>query len=216
MSASSLSSFSGGVVVPREARSPFEQIDHGMERAGLVERRAEVAQRRIALAGQALAQRTDEARLADAGLARQQNDLALALTDPLPAVEQQRQLLLTTDERHQARAMQGLEAILRSACPRTRKRAIGSLKPARRRRPRSSTSNRRPRSRLVRSAITTCPGPASACRRAARFGVSPITSRSWASPEPTRSPMTTRPVAMPTRAANVWPSGDAGAPPRIA
>ena len=36
--------------------------------------------------------------------------------------------------------------------------------------------------------------------RAAKFGVSPTTPRSCASPDPTRSPTTTKPVATPTRA----------------
>jgi hypothetical protein len=47
--------------------------------------------------------------------------------------------------------------------------------------------------------ITTCPGPASACSRAARFGVSPTTPCFCAAPSPIRSPTTTNPVAMPTR-----------------
>ena len=51
----------------------------------------------------------------------------------------------------------------------------------------------------VRSAMTTVFGSARACRRAARFGVSPTMPRSCASPDPIRSPTTTRPVAMPTR-----------------
>ena len=43
------------------------------------------------------------------------------------------------------------------------------------------------------SATTTAPGSASACSRAARFGVSPTTARSRASPSPIRSPTTTEP-----------------------
>src|SRR6201984_201909 len=54
--------------------------------------------------------------------------------------------------------------------------------------------------RLPRSLRTTLFGSARPCRRAARFGVSPTMPRSWASPEPMRSPTTTRPVAIPTRA----------------
>jgi hypothetical protein len=45
-----------------------------------------------------LAQRGQNARLADAGLARQQHDLALALRRVAPAVQQQRCLVLTPDE----------------------------------------------------------------------------------------------------------------------
>jgi hypothetical protein len=46
---------------------------------------------------QPFAQGAHEARLADAGLAREEHDLALALFGPLPALQQQRQLLLATD-----------------------------------------------------------------------------------------------------------------------
>ena len=53
--------------------------------------------------------------------------------------------------------------------------------------------------RRVLSATTRVPGRASACRRAARFGVSPTTPRSCAAPAPIRSPTTTRPLAMPIR-----------------
>ena len=49
------------------------------------------------------------------------------------------------------------------------------------------------------SAITTLFGSAIPCRRAAMFGVSPTIPRSCASPDPIRSPTTTKPVAMPTR-----------------
>jgi hypothetical protein len=65
--------------------------------------------------------------------------------------------------------------------------------------PRSSRSNRLPRSLRVLSAMTTVFGSAMLCSRAARFGVSPTMPRSCASPDPIRSPTTTKPVAMPTR-----------------
>ena len=44
---------------------------------------------------------------------------------------------------------------------------------------------------LVPSAMTTLPGSASACSRAARFGVSPTTACSCAAPSPISSPTTT-------------------------
>src|SRR5262252_3090770 len=65
--------------------------------------------------------------------------------------------------------------------------------------PRSRYSKSSPRSRRVLGPITTVPGSASACNRAARFGVSPTTACSCATPWPTRSPTTTSPVAIPTR-----------------
>ena len=72
-----------------------------------------------------------------------------------------------------------------------------------------------PTRRRVAWLITTLPGAASACSRAARFGVSPTTASSCAAPSPIRSPTTTRPVAMPTRAASGSPAGgSAGRPPR--
>ena len=57
---------------------------------------------------------------------------------------------------------------------------------------------RRPAARVL-GAITTASGSARACSRAAKFGVSPTTPCSCAAPDPTRSPTTTSPVAMPTR-----------------
>ena len=66
--------------------------------------------------------------------------------------------------------------------------------------PRSRYSKRSPTSRRVPAAITTASGSAKACRRAARLGVSPTTDCSCAEPSPIRSPTTTSPVAIPTRA----------------
>ena len=56
------------------------------------------------------------------------------------------------------------------------------------------------------SAMTTAPGSAACCRRAARLGVSPVTASSFAAPSPSRSPTTTRPVAIPMRAASGAPA----------
>ena len=55
--------------------------------------------------------------------------------------------------------------------------------------------------------MTTVPGAASPCSRAARFGVSPTTASSRDAPSPISSPTTTSPVATPTRQANASPSG---------
>ena len=73
--------------------------------------------------------------------------------------------------------------------------------------PRSERVKRSPTRWRVPSAMTTLPGSAKAWRRAARFGASPTTARSRALSLPTRSPTTTAPVAMPTRAASGVPSG---------
>src|SRR5260370_34637650 len=50
------------------------------------------------------------------------------------------------------------------------------------------------------------PGSAMACKREAKFGVSPTTACSCAAPSPTRSPTTTSPVAIPTLTASDWPA----------
>jgi hypothetical protein len=76
---------------------------------------------------------------------------------------------------------------------------IGAEMPLRSLAPRSSNSNRLPRSRRVLSETTTVFGSAMTCSRAAKFGVSPTTACSWADPVPIRSPTTTKPVAMPIR-----------------
>jgi hypothetical protein len=56
-------------------------------------------------------------------------------------------------------------------------------------------------------AMTTVPGPATPCSRAARFGVSPTTACRWVAPSAMRSPTTTTPVAMPMRVSSVLPEG---------
>ena len=64
-----------------------------------------------------LAERPHKARLADAGLARQQHHLAVALLGPLPALEQKSDLMLAADQRRQARPMQRLEPAFGGAFP---------------------------------------------------------------------------------------------------
>ena len=64
--------------------------------------------------------------------------------------------------------------------------------------PRSARSKSPPICRWVASAMTSVSGAASACSRAARFGVS-YDPRSCATPSPIRSPTTASPVATPSR-----------------
>ena len=64
---------------------------------------------------QLLAQRADEAGLADPGLAAEEHHLALALLGLPPAVEQQAELVLAPDQRRQARRLARLETALRAA-----------------------------------------------------------------------------------------------------
>jgi hypothetical protein len=101
----------------------------------------------------------------------------------------------TNDVASERRASKRLKTPL---SPETRQTCCGSAKPARDCGPRSSTSNKAPICRRVLSAMTSVPGCASTCSRAARFGVSPMTPRSCAAPVPIRSPTTTRPLAMPS------------------
>ena len=65
--------------------------------------------------------------------------------------------------------------------------------------PRSCSSNRSPTSFRVPSAMMTTFGSAIPCRRAARFGVSPMIPGWCAFPDRIRSPTMTSPEAMPTR-----------------
>ena len=171
-----------------------------------VVRRAVIAQDRARLVAQPLAQGEDDARLADAGLAGQEHDLALALLGLPPAIEQQRELLLAADERREAPQRAGPRSAPRRGpargmkrphrpgeAPRGQGRVLDLEQPA-----------EQPPRALGDDDL---PGSASACRRAARFGVSPTTASSWAAPSPIRSPTTTSPVAMPTRAASGSPAG---------
>jgi len=66
--------------------------------------------------------------------------------------------------------------------PITRHAGCGSANPARACGPRSARSNSVPICRRVLSATTKVPRRANACRRAARFGVSPTTPRCCAAP----------------------------------
>src|SRR5215468_6610087 len=65
--------------------------------------------------------------------------------------------------------------------------------------PRLWYSNRFASNRRVLGPMTIVFGAAADCSLAARLGVSPMTPRSRESPEPTRSPTTTRPVPIPIR-----------------
>ena len=152
------------------------------------------------LAAEPLAQRPQQPRLADAGLARQQHHLALAVLGRCQRSSRSASSCSRPTSGVSALAVQRLEPAFGATLAHDpRRRATGSAKPLSRRGPRSSSSNRPPTSRRVAWLITTLPGAASACSRAARFGVSPTTACSCAAPSPTSSPTTTSPVAIPTR-----------------
>ncbi len=86
-----------------------------MERAVGVVGRAEVAERNVRLAGQLLAQRPQQARLADPRLAHDQDHLAVAVFGPGPALQEDRELVLAPDQGCQALAAQRLEPPLGTA-----------------------------------------------------------------------------------------------------
>src|SRR5262249_55045202 len=99
------------VLAAQPSRSPEQaddRVQHGVGGVG----RAELAERRVWLASELLTQRADEARLADARLASQQNHLAFALLSSFPAVEQQRRLLFAANEWREPGGVHGFEAAL--------------------------------------------------------------------------------------------------------
>ncbi len=98
-----------------EAGDPLQPLDDRVERIVGVEPGAVKAHAGMRLRAQPLADRLGEARLADAGLAADQDDLALALLGLLPQAEQQAKLVLASDQGGQAAAVQRLEAALGAA-----------------------------------------------------------------------------------------------------
>ena len=79
-------------------------LDDRIEGVVDVVRRALIAHPHMRLAADPLAERRQNARLADARLAREQHDLAFALARVAPAVQEQRHLMLAPDEgRHALR-----------------------------------------------------------------------------------------------------------------
>jgi hypothetical protein len=135
------------------------------------------------------------ARLADARLARDERDLTFAVARLARAVEEQRQFMRAPYEARQMFRPRRLEAADVLRLPKDRPAENRRVEAFRVRGPSGSNSNAPPRSRRVDSAITTVPGSASACNRAARLGVSPTTACSCAGRCQTRSPTTTIPVA---------------------
>ena len=153
------------------------------------------------LDAEALFQLRGDARLADSGFAGDQHNLAVACLGARPTPQQQVDLLVAADQGHQRRSVQSLEA----ACDGTRTQYL----PCRHRRGDALQFDgaeiavleqmRRPAG-VCSQRSRQYSGSANACRRAARLGVSPTTVCSCADPAPIRSPTTTSPVAIPTRA----------------
>src|SRR6516165_6487339 len=87
-----------------------ELVDKRIERAVTAIGRTEIAQMEMRLGAKALLQLHCDTRLADAGLARDQHDLAIARLGARPATQQQVDLLVAANQRGQGRAAQRLEA----------------------------------------------------------------------------------------------------------
>jgi hypothetical protein len=91
-----------GGVVARQARRSFELADPGVQRRGLVMRRAELAQPGVRIKLQMALESSRNARLADARLAGEDHHPSFAGLDLLPAPEQQLELLGPANERRPA------------------------------------------------------------------------------------------------------------------
>ena len=102
-------------VVRGEARGMGELLDHRVERRVGVVGRALVAQQEVRLAGHRLDQSFGDPRLADPGLAGEQDHLPFAGLGLPPALDQQGQFLIAADDRRHAARLPGGEAALERA-----------------------------------------------------------------------------------------------------
>ncbi len=108
-----------GVVV-RQSGGTLHLADDRIERAVGVLRRAEIAQARVRLAGEAFQKRGREPRFADAGLAGEQHHLAFAGLCLGPAPQQQFEFFFPSDEGGQAGRVHRLEAAFHRTRPQRR------------------------------------------------------------------------------------------------
>ena len=187
---------------------------NGIERAVLVVRRAEIAQPGMRLALDVLRKAPPSAATCRCPARRRSAPPVLRRFSPAASAAAAARF-----PRRARRAASPPSARPRSGSPRRFRPT-----PARRvaaRQSRQVVAARDPRDRTARrsaggslSAITSVFGVASACSRAARFGVSPTTPRSCAAPSPIRSPTTTSPVAMPSRTRRCFARRQAGRPRR--
>ena len=115
-----------------EAGRVTHLADDGIERVVDVVRRALIPGRHMRRVADPLAQRREHARLADAGLAREQRDLALALGRVAPSVQQQRDLALSSDERGHAMRSRRLEPADVLGLPHDRPGGSGRVEPLQR------------------------------------------------------------------------------------
>ena len=160
--------------------------------------RAEIAQPSLRLALDAPATAPRSGATCRSPARPRQHHPALASFRLLPAPQQQVELLVAPDERRRLRA-QRLEAAQDAAFADHAPGALRLGKTGERLRP--EILDLEERADLPSRALGDDERArlASACSRAARFGVSPTTPRSCAAPAPIRSPTTTSPLAMPSR-----------------
>ena len=101
----------------RQSRGTLHLADDRIERAVGVLRRAEIAQARVRLAGEAFQNRGGESRFADPCLAGKQHHLAFTALCLRPAPQQQFGFFFPPDEGDQAGRVQRLEAAFHRTCP---------------------------------------------------------------------------------------------------
>ena len=137
---------------------------------------------------------------ANSGLTGNQHDLAFAILGFGPTPPQHLRFFLPSDKRREVATVKGFKPAFhgrRSQCSPDLHRTRESLELLVTKVTQLEQIAQKP-SCGVRD-NNHLSGSASPCSRAARLGVSPTMPRSWASPDPTRSPTTTSPVAIPTR-----------------
>jgi hypothetical protein len=108
-------SYLGGIGA-LESGGALEQSNDRIKRGVGVIGGAVVADRHVPVA-ELLAQRTDDAGLAHAGLAGEENHLPLACLRGSPAIEQQGDFVLASDQRGEARSVHRLETALEATLP---------------------------------------------------------------------------------------------------
>ena len=170
------------------SRLPVPAARSRVQRAGRMVRRALVEERRMGSPSSRARSARDQARLADAGLAREQHHLALALPRLAPAAQQQPSSSSRPTSGVRCAPWQRLEAPFGHALAVTRHAASGSAKPLSRRSPRSSSSNRLPTRRRVAWLTLWIAGPRAdlSCSTDALDRDHPLSPRRLAgSPQPT-------------------------------
>ena len=107
-------------IVVRQPGGTLHLADDRIKRAVGMLRRAEIAQARVRLVGEAFQQRRRQSRFADAGLAGKENHLAFTALCSRPAPQQQFAFFFAANQRGQADCVQRLEAAFHRTRPQRR------------------------------------------------------------------------------------------------